>query len=185
MALQQESMKSSELVILDEATRQRLLGMVPKSGPGRRRYAAMRLVAGESVVAVARELGIPARTIYSWLANREYREYIDQLRTAIIAEATGRLVDASIRASQTLIDLLGDPDSGIRLRASVSLIDTLVKLREHMEFDRRIRLLEERFHGLAAGDDEDEADEIGGAGRGGDGEDAAGDGGTPGDGDPG
>jgi transposase-like protein len=152
MALQQESMKSSELVILDEATKQRLLDMVPKSGPGRRRYAAMKLVAGESVVAVARELGIPARTIYSWLANREYREYIDNLRTAIVAEAVGRLVDASTRAAETLVRLLDDPDSGIRLRASTSLIETMVRLREHMEFDRRIRVLEERYgHAIEAG----------------------------------
>jgi hypothetical protein len=152
----------------------------PTTPLARRRVVAFRIASGESVVMIARDMDIPARTIYGWLTKREYKEYIDNLRSAVLGEAMGRLVDASVAATETLVDLLHDPDPGIRLRSSVSLIDTLVKLREHMEFYRRIRVLEERFHGPAAGDDEGEADEIGGAGGGGAGEDAAGDG----DGDP-
>jgi hypothetical protein len=97
------------------------------------------------------------------MCKREFREYVDNLRSAVIGEALGRLVDASVAAAETQVDImLRDPDSSVRLRASGMVIDTLIRLREHEDFNRRIRLLEERLNGDAAedleGDDPDGVD---------------------------
>jgi hypothetical protein len=113
---------------------------------------AMRVACGESVVMVARDLKIPARTIYHWMCDRQYKEYIDNLRSAVLGEALGRAVDHSVAAVDTMADLMVHPDASIRLRASGMLIETMVRLREHLEYDRRLRILEERYGQEIAGD---------------------------------
>jgi transposase-like protein len=138
-------MEPSRSINIDERMKVIASLPAPTTPLARRRVVAFRIASGESVVMIARDMDIPARTIYGWLTKREYKEYIDNLRSAVLGEAMGRLVDASVAATETLVDLLHDPDPGIRLRASTSLIDTLVKLREHLEFDRRIRMLEEHY----------------------------------------
>jgi hypothetical protein len=152
----------------------RALAMVklarPTTSAARQRLVAFRIIAGEPIVAIARDTGIAAATIYAWMSKREFREFVDNLRSAVINESMGRLVDASVRASDTLVGLLDSADESIRLRASTSPIDTLVKLREHLEYDRRIRALEERY-GQEIGDGGLEGDDFDGV-DGGDGQPA-------------
>jgi transposase-like protein len=124
----------------------------PTTPQARRRVVAMRMASGESVVMISRDMNIPARTIYGWLTNREYKEYIDKLRSAVLGEALGRAVDHSVTAVETIADLMVHPDASIRLRASGMLIETMVRLREHLEYDRRLRILEERYGQEIAGD---------------------------------
>jgi transposase-like protein len=151
----------------------RALALVRRSKPtsiaARKRIVAFRIVSGESIIMIARDTGIPVSTLYSWAAQREFREFVDNLRAEVLRECVGRLVDASTAAAETMIDIMKhDPDSSVRLRASRDVIDTLVKLREHDEFHRRIRVLEERY-GQAI-----EADGDGGDGDGGDWDDGSG-----------
>jgi transposase-like protein len=131
----------------------------PSTFAARKRLIAFRIVSGESIIAIARDTGIAPATIYKWLCNQDYKEYIDNLRSAVISESMGRLVDNSVRASDTLVALLDSADESIRLRASTSLIDILVKLRDHLEFARRIRVLEERYGNSAEGLEADGADD--------------------------
>jgi transposase-like protein len=158
-------MDSANSTHMDErviAERMRVIASLPAptTTAARRRVVAMRIASGESVVMIARNMEIPARTIYHWMCNREYKEYIEKIRSAVLGEALGRLVDASTAAAETQIDImLHDPDSSVRLRASGMVIETLIRLREHQEFDRRIRLLEER-HGQAIEADGFEGDDF-------------------------
>jgi hypothetical protein len=54
----------------------------------------------------------------------------------------GRLVDAATHAVGTLVALLDAESGGLRLRAAVAILDGMTRMREHVEFDKRIAELE-------------------------------------------
>jgi hypothetical protein len=56
--------------------------------------------------------------------------------------AVGRMADVAGEAVTTLAGLLRDDSPTVRLRASLGILDMLVKLREHVEFDGRLAALE-------------------------------------------
>jgi hypothetical protein len=76
------------------------------------------------------------------LVNPNYRALIAALRGRLLDEAVGRLANAAGKAVATLCGLLDEPNSNVRLRASLGILDTLLKVREHVEFEGRIRRLE-------------------------------------------
>jgi hypothetical protein len=56
--------------------------------------------------------------------------------------AVGRMADIAGEAVTTLAGLLRDDSPTVRLRASLGILDLLVKLREHVELDGRLAALE-------------------------------------------
>jgi hypothetical protein len=103
---------------------------------------ALFLASGRGIKAAAEEVRIGERTAHKWLEDPEYRAFVAALRGRLLEEAVGRLADAAGKAVQTLCDLLDDPKSHVRLRAALGVLDTLLKVREHVEFEGRIARLE-------------------------------------------
>jgi hypothetical protein len=66
----------------------------------------------------------------------------DQLRTTSLEEATSRLTSAATRAVDRLVELLDHPDPYLRLRASVSVVDMIGRLRDRFEFAKRLEAIE-------------------------------------------
>jgi uncharacterized Zn finger protein len=114
-------------------------------------HAALLLASGSTVEAAAEKVEVTTRTIYNWLCVDEYKTYVDQLRIAMLSEALGVLTAAATSSARTMVELLTDEESSIRLRASQAILDTIGKLREHIEFDRRISALEGRHESAIAG----------------------------------
>jgi hypothetical protein len=59
-----------------------------------------------------------------------------------LAETVGKLVAASTRAVAVLEDLLKAESDGIRLRAATSILDSMIRTREHAELAARVAELE-------------------------------------------
>jgi hypothetical protein len=116
---------------------------------------ALLIAAGRSIKAAAAEAGCGERTAHEWLDNPRYRSFIAELRHRMLDEAVGSLAEATNRAASTLRDLLDDENRNVRLRAALGIIDAVVRLRDHVEIERRISALE------AQNEPEIEADEIG------------------------
>jgi transposase-like protein len=135
-------MQASKSINIAET--EKVINSTSMSTAGRKQLAACRLVQGESVVDISRDMNIPARTIYGWLAQQSYRDYINKLRAAFVDECLGRLVGSATAAAESMVALLKSNDESIRLRAATTIIDTLCKLREHGEFARRLEVLESR-----------------------------------------
>jgi hypothetical protein len=103
---------------------------------------ALLLAGGRTIKSAAEEVKVGERTAHSWLGDPRYRALVTALRGRLLDEAVGRLADAAGKSVMALIDLLDDPSSNIRLRASLGILDTLLRVREHVEFEGRIRRLE-------------------------------------------
>jgi hypothetical protein len=110
-------------------------------------HGACLLAAGVPVTHVAEQIKVVPRTIYHWLSTHEFKRHVDnlrdQLRTAVLEEATSRLAAAATLAVTRLVELLDHPDAYLRHKASVSVIDMIGKLRDRLEFARRLEALEQ------------------------------------------
>ena len=124
---------------------------------------ALLIAAGRSIKAAAAEAECGERTAHAWLEDPRYRSLISELRHRMLDEAVGTLAEATNAAVSTLRDLLDDGHGNVRLRAALGIIDAVVRLRDHVEFERRLTALEAQNEpGLEAeeiGEDDDEQDE--------------------------
>jgi hypothetical protein len=116
---------------------------------------ALLIAAGRTIKAAAAEAECGERTAHEWLDNPRYRSFIAELRHRMLDEAVGSLAEATNHAASTLRDLLDDENRNVRLRAALGILDAVVRLRDHVELERRIATLE------AQNESEIEADEIG------------------------
>jgi hypothetical protein len=109
--------------------------------PKQERLATL-LASGKGVKAAARELEIGERTAHTWLDNSSFRAFISDLRSRMLDAAVGRLVQSTNEAVNTLVGLLDSDREAIRLRAALGIVDSMIRLREHVDFDRRLLELE-------------------------------------------
>ena len=124
---------------------------------------ALLIAAGRSIKAAAAEAECGERTAHAWLDDPRYRSLISELRHRMLDEAVGALAEATNAAVSTLRDLLDDDHGNVRLRAALGIIDAVVRLRDHVEFERRLTALEAQnepeLEAEEIGEDDDEQDE--------------------------
>jgi hypothetical protein len=114
---------------------------------------AILLASGRSVKSAASELEIGERTAHTWLDNSCFRAFVSELRSRILDAAVGRLVASTTQAVDTLASLLSSERETIRLRAALGIVDSMIRLREHVDFDRRILELEASRADRTGGED--------------------------------
>ena len=103
----------------------------PNENPIERRERFIRRVlAGASHASMAREFQVTARTIRNWLARPKVAQRIQRAVDASLDSYTRRLVATSGKAHGTLVRLLGDESSQVRLGAARSLLAPLERLIE-------------------------------------------------------
>lgn len=108
--------------------------------------AALALAAGRTQAGAAKESGAGVRTIKTWVATQpQFSERIQQLRAELTSRALGRLTDNMVSAADTLGYLCRKGKSEtVRLGAARAILELGTKLRETVELEERIFLLEER-----------------------------------------
>lgn len=97
--------------------------LIPASSdlPGRQTRASTALLAASSVAGAAREARIGERTLRRWLQeDPQFRTFYRRARSEMLAQATTRLQFASMRAVETLCELLNER-SRPEVRARVAL----------------------------------------------------------------
>ena len=106
--------------------------------------AALALATGLKVVEAARQAGMSKSTLHRRLHDPEFRRRVSELRSDIVASATGKLADISSEAAATLQELLSDAYlPSIRLGAARSVLEFALKAHEAMDLARRIEELEQ------------------------------------------
>jgi hypothetical protein len=109
------------------------------------------LASGSTVRDAAKSAGVGETTVYRRLQEETFRRRVDEARTAMIARAVGRLADTATEAAATLRALLGDDiPPAVRLGAARSVLDAVIKLREHDELAERLKALEGQLEGQDA-----------------------------------
>ena len=106
--------------------------------------AALALAAGRTIDEAARDSGAGGRTIRTWLrALPAFSQRIGQLRAEMTSRALGRLVDNMTSAADTLGYLCRKGNSEmVRLSAARAVLELGTRLRETIELEQRIAVLE-------------------------------------------
>jgi HEAT repeat protein len=101
------------------------------------------LAAGRTLRAAA-GVGIAERTAARRWADPAFRRHVGELRGDMVARSLGRLADHMSDAADVLHRLLAAESESVRLGAARSLLELGVKLRESVELEERLQVLEAR-----------------------------------------
>ena len=115
---------------------------------------AVELAAGKTLRDAAAAAGIAERTATRRWADPEFRVLVFQRRGDMVGRAVGELTDGMTTAAKTLRELLTCDSLAVRLGAARSLLEIGVRLRESLELEERVRMLEESENNDDEGDDD-------------------------------
>jgi hypothetical protein len=110
----------------------------------RQQRVAVLLASGSTIRDAAAESSVGERTIHTWLDDPAFRAFVSALRDRLLNETIGRLTLAASRAASVLETLLDSEQDQIRLRAASSILDAMIRVREHGELANRVAELESR-----------------------------------------
>lgn len=113
--------------------------------------AVLAALAKGSTVADAAAAGkVGERTVYRWKSAPEFQDEISRLRAEMLDRAAGSLSDATEEAVATLRRALRAKDVAVRVRAAREILSHTLVVRDSVEFEARIRKLEEQNAGRDA-----------------------------------
>jgi hypothetical protein len=104
------------------------------------------LLTAKDVQSAAKEAGVGERTLHTWLDDPAFREALKQAEAEAIQAAQRRLAGTSAYAISVILNVMAEKaiPAGVRLRAAVSILDQLVKLRQYATLEERVAELEAR-----------------------------------------
>jgi hypothetical protein len=120
----------------------------PENAPlsPRQERAALELAVGRSRADAAKWARVSVESVKRW--HREVPAFprrVHELRSELTSQALGRLIDAQVSAAETLGYLSRKSRSEmIRLSAARAILEMSTKLRESVEFEERLKKLEQR-----------------------------------------
>lgn len=104
------------------------------------------IACGATVEIAATRAGISRATAFRRMNAPHFQESLKGIRNDIITRTHAFLNAATGEAARTLLQLLqANHSSTARLGASKAIIELTCKLRDHEEFEARLRAIEDRF----------------------------------------
>lgn len=98
-----------------------------------------------TIEAAASEAGVSTRSITRWLReNDTFREALFSAQDDSLQKLNIRLISASDKALDTLLELATDPKvaSGVRQRSAASIIESRLRLHESLSLDVRLQIVQ-------------------------------------------
>ncbi len=111
----------------------------------RQHQAIISLASGQTVAGAAKHTGVSPRTISRWLGDPEFVQRVDDERRETVKKSVDMLGAASNQAVLTLIKLMGNELPTVQLGAARAVLDSLLKLRNEFEIERRLSEIEKRM----------------------------------------
>lgn len=108
---------------------------------------ALALATGQTLRGAANLAGIGERTATRRWADPAFRGKVSGLRAELVAQAVGKLADATGMAVDAMKALLDAQSEAVRLGAARSILELGNKLQETVELEERLRTVEERMKG--------------------------------------
>jgi hypothetical protein len=113
------------------------------------------LASGQTVTAAAASAGVGVKTVRRRLKEDGFRLPVRHARSEMVAAVAGRLAGNMTLATDTLVTLLTDPDSGVKLRAATKIVELGLRAAEVVDLEQRVQELE-RANAPDGGDDGDD-----------------------------
>lgn len=110
----------------------------------RQQRALVALLAGKTAKAAAETADVSYATVRRWLQEPTFQQALAQAEQAILQDLQARLTALGVQAVMALEDSLAPhQDPRIRLRAARVTLEHLLRLRELVDLEARVRQLEE------------------------------------------
>ena len=100
------------------------------------------LVAAKDIESGCRAAGISTTAYYDWMKNPVFAEAIDIQRNTLITDAMQRLRQGIGAAVDKLIALVKSENEEVARKASTSIVEIALKMRESEEIEDRIESIE-------------------------------------------
>ena len=109
--------------------------------PSKADLLALAVASGEPLGRAAQRLGIGERTAKGWNRNPKFRTRVEELRSALVSEAVGKLSSEATRAVGVLGEIMRSRKSSdmARLSAARAILDKLPVIREHFDLNQEAR----------------------------------------------
>jgi phage terminase small subunit len=101
------------------------------------------LMTSANVAAAAATAGIPERSAYRWMKQREFRAELDAATKDAIAQTVRRLASLSVAATGTLAGAMSDAPTSDRIRAAGIVLARLPQLAQLFALEDRLAAVEE------------------------------------------
>ncbi|MDT8896776.1 helix-turn-helix domain-containing protein [Thermanaerothrix sp. 4228-RoL] len=109
------------------------------------------LLAGQSVTAATRQLGINRATFYRWAKQDAFKAALADAEAELLANAMRRLLSMQSGALDALSDLVSDRRlPGARLAAAKTVLDAVLRFRNAVELEARLAELERKVEAAQA-----------------------------------
>jgi hypothetical protein len=110
------------------------------------------LLVCKDIQTAAVEAGVGERTLHTWLRDANFQAVLRAAEADALTLAVRRLAGASGLALDVVIGIMeGSAPPAVRLRAALGLLDQLIKLRQFVDLEDRIAMLEERIQNEGEG----------------------------------
>ena len=106
------------------------------------------LATGKTLKIAAQEAGCHRSIAWTISKRREVRKRIGGIRQVLLSDSNGQLTASLTKAAEVLVELCGDEDPNVRLKAARSIFDTLFKVRHVTEHEQQMPVLEEELESL-------------------------------------
>lgn len=106
----------------------------------------MALACGSTVESAARKAGVSESTVYRRLRRPAFAAEVKRRRVEMLERTCAMLTAASLESVKTLVELQNASHSGsVRLGAARAVLEQGTKLREMVELEERIAVLEQQL----------------------------------------
>ena len=109
----------------------------------RQLHALPSLLSHPSIAQASKDCGVSEKQIWEWMNQEDFRAELYHQKSNIIARVVNKLQQASLKASETLIDLMDNGKSDtIKHKAAVDILNLTMKYTQMYELEDRIQRLE-------------------------------------------
>jgi phage terminase small subunit len=120
----------------------------------RQAKALAALLKGSTAGEAANEAGCSIQSVKKWLKNPDFRAALLEAETEVIDQSVRHLLELFPKAIAEIERIVDDPtvNSSVRLRASIAILDYLMKIREMRNIEDRLSMLEKQVFGNGGGE---------------------------------
>lgn len=111
----------------------------------RQELAINELLKGNSIVESAKNVGVSEATLNRWLANTEFKVVLNERKSIIVDNCIDKINLLGNKAITVLDSILDDENvsSNVRLNASKSILDMILKFNEQRNIMDKMKEIEE------------------------------------------